>query len=482
MPRDTRTTLTPHLAARLAEILGAHAVSTKRSDLDFYSADALDRIRAFSAAPLLETMPDVVVSPQDTDQVAAVVRLANEEGVPIVPYGAGTGVMGAAVPIRGGIVLSLARMNRILSIDPGAMTATVQAGVILGNLDRELESRGLMLGHDPWSTPIASVGGAIATNGVGYRARTYGPMGKQVVALEVVLPTGAVLRTRPVSKVAGPSLKDLFPGAEGVFGVVTEATLRVFAQPEQREFRSFSFPTFEAGFSAAQELTRLGIRPALMDLSEEWGRRIDSGNAEAHEVSFTLVFEGYTEGVAAELDRTLKICAAHAGQDQGEHHARQHWDFRHQMAYRYQERLKSQGGRFRRERGWRQLMDYLHASLPASEVVGFYQWSKALIAERGLGLYEAAIWTDAELFSLLLGDPTEGDPGDAGRSDNLARTTDDILMKAQDLGGSMEYCHGVGVKLLHLLDREWGAGAEVVHGMKASLDPRRIMNPGKLGL
>ena len=158
MPRDTRTTLTPHLAARLAEILGAHAVSTKRSDLDFYSADALDRIRAFSAAPLLETMPDVVVSPQDTDQVAAVVRLANEEGVPIVPYGAGTGVMGAAVPIRGGIVLSLARMNRILSIDPGAMTATVQAGVILGNLDRELESRGLMLGHDPWSTPIRQRG------------------------------------------------------------------------------------------------------------------------------------------------------------------------------------------------------------------------------------------------------------------------------------------------------------------------------------
>ena len=177
----------------------------------------------------------------------------------------------------------------------------------------------------------------------------------------------------------------------------------------------------------------------------------------------------------------MKICAAHAGHDQGEHHARQHWDFRHQMAYRYQERLKSQGGRFRRERGWRQLMDYLHASLPASEVVGFYQWSKALIAERGLGLYEAAIWTDAELFSLLLGDPTEGDPGDAGRSNNLARTTDDILMKAQDLGGSMEYCHGVGVKLLHLLDREWGAGAEVVHGMKASLDPRRIMNPRQVG-
>lgn len=477
MLKDSKATLTPQITKRLAEVVGPKAVSTGKNDLDFYSADALDRIRAFSAAHLLETMPDVVVTPESTEQVAAVVRIANEERIPIVPYGAGTGVMGAAVSINGGIVLSMARMNRILDVSPASMTATVQAGVILGDLDRELERHGLMLGHDPWSVPIASVGGAIGTNGVGYRARKYGPMGRQVVGLEVVLPNGSVIRTLPVSKVAGPSLKDLFPGAEGVFGVVTEATLRVFAQPEERQFRSYSFPTFEYGFSAVQELTRLGIKPALMDLSEEWGRGTDRNNNEAHEISLTLVFEGFSEGVAAESGRTHQVCTANAGQDQGELQAQQHWEFRHQMAYRYKERLQRQSGRYRRERGWGQLMDYLHVSLPALQVVDFYRWSKDLITERGLGLYEASIWGDAELFSVMFGDPSENDP-----TGQLPRTSDEILMKAQDMGGSMEYCHGVGVKLLHLMGREWGMGAQVMQALKGSLDPANIMNPGKLGL
>ena len=133
----------------------------------------------------------------------SVVKLAAESGTPIVPRGGGTGVMGAALPVQGGIVLDLKRLNAILDIDPQSRMVQVEAGAILEDVNRALHSHDLMLGHDPWSVPIATIGGTISTNGVGYLAAANGPMGEQVLGLEAVLPTGQLLEHAPRPQVLG---------------------------------------------------------------------------------------------------------------------------------------------------------------------------------------------------------------------------------------------------------------------------------------
>ena len=172
------TTKLDHTAIdSLARIVGSENVLSDPDSLDRFTGDSLSPSRAFGAANAFERLADVVVRPGCTSEVAQVVRWANERLVPIVPYGGGTGVMGAVVPEHGGIVLDVKRMNRVLDIDAESLTARVEAGVVLEELETVLAERGLMIGHDPYSVPIATVAGTISTNGVGYRACSHGPMG-----------------------------------------------------------------------------------------------------------------------------------------------------------------------------------------------------------------------------------------------------------------------------------------------------------------
>ena len=235
----------------LTRVVGADNVLIEAYDLDRYSADALSPWRAFGAEAAFEKIAEVVVRPGSVREVAEVVGLANEWRIPVIPYGGGTGVMGGVLPVEGGMVVDVKRLNRILSISPQDMTATVEAGVVLEDLYDALAEHGLMPGHDPYSVPIATVAGTISTNGVGYRAAAFGPMGEQVVALEVVTPTGQVISTRAVPKNStGPDLNRLFIGSEGVFGIITKATVKVFRKPEAEVFSTAAFDSFDSGFEA----------------------------------------------------------------------------------------------------------------------------------------------------------------------------------------------------------------------------------------
>ena len=454
----------------LARIVGLENVLTDAEALDRYSGDALAPSRAFGAEADVARLADAVARPGSAAEVAQVAAWANERRIPLVPYGGGTGVMGGVAPARGGVVLDVKRLNRVLSVDPGSLTAQVEAGVVLGDLEAELAGYGLMIGHDPYSVPIATVGGAISTNGVGYRACAYGPMGEQVVGLQAALADGRLIETRDVPKYSsGPNLNHLFIGAEGVFGVITRATLRVFRIPEGSRFASVGFGCFEDGFRAASEMLALGIRPALLDLTEE-----DGG------VTLHLLFEGFVEGVAAQAGRAAAVCAAVGGQALGAAPTQEYWAARRDSALSYQAGALGQPrrvrwNRWRRRRGF----DYLHLALPASRVLEYRRRAGEMLAAEGIAIVEYAIWSRPELFSMLIA-PQSGEPAEARR--RLARNVDRVLELAQDLGGAMEYCHGVGVKLNHLLARELGAGHDVVRGLKEALDPNNVMNPGKLGL
>jgi len=211
------------------------------------------------------------VKPESTEQVAAIVRFAAEHEIPLIPYGGATGLMGGAIPVKGGIVIDLKRMDKILRISPEDRTAEVQSGVVLQTLEEELNKHRLLLGHDPWTVPIATIGGTISTNGLGYRGSKYGSMGDQVLGLEVVLSHGKVLKTRAIPKSStGISLNHLFIGAEGNLGIITAATLRVFAMPEKREMAAIGFPSFEAGFEAIVKMFHIGLKPALVEFGEEY--------------------------------------------------------------------------------------------------------------------------------------------------------------------------------------------------------------------
>jgi alkyldihydroxyacetonephosphate synthase len=453
----------------LAQIVGPDNVMADPYDLDRYSADALTPFRAFGAEQAFERMADLVVRPGSTQEVSKVVSLAKRLSIPVVPYGGGTGVMGAVLPVRGGIILDLKRLDQILEINPKDLTVTVQAGVVLENLVNALAEHGLMPGHDPYSVPIATVAGTISTNGVGYRAGAFGPMGDQVVALEVVLPDGRIMNTRPVPKYSsGPNLNHLFIGTEGTFGVITGATIRVFRLPEAQVFATAAFDSFDQGFDVAAELLALGIRPTLLDLTEEHGS-----------VQMYLLFEGYREGVAAQEKRAMQVCAQFGGRDIGPESTLDYWEYRHESGENYKRSVLGQPRQVRWDRPQGRSFDYLHMALPISRVLEYRRRCDDIMAGSGVRVIEYAIWSRPELFSMMMS-PELG--SDDNFRENLARVVEQVLTLAQDMGGVMEYCHGVGVKLNHLLSREMGVGHDVLRSLKQALDPANIMNPGKLGL
>ena len=458
------------LISSLSNTVGTENTLTDPYDLDRYSGDALSPSRAFSAENSFERLADVVVRPASTTEVSTVLKLANEFQTPVIPYGGGTGVMGGTVPTAGGIILALQRMNKIISINPTDMTAEVEAGVVLEDFENILFDLGLMPGHDPYSVPIATVAGTISTNGVGYRAGAHGTMGDQVVALEAVLPSGQIMKTRAVpNQSSGPSLKHLFIGSEGVFGIITKACVRVFRLPESQVFQSVAFDTFQQGFNAATEIFALGVRPTLVDLTEE-----DTG------IIFHMLFEGFQEGVAANEKRALRVCSQLGGRMLGPGPTTTYWETRRQSAESY--KVSALGkprsvrwSRWRSRRGF----DYLHLGLPISQVLEYRRRCDNMMAKAGLRVTEYAIWSRPELFSMLIV-PKSGTAANSRK--RLEETVQQMLELAQDMGGVMEYCHGVGVKLNHLLAREMGVGQEVVQAIKQALDPNNIMNPGKLGL
>ena len=468
--------MNPGLVAELRAIVGSHNVSTDAHHLDRFAGDALGVFRAFRSGERLSDQPGVVVWPGDTSEVSRVLKLANGHQVAVVPYGGGTGVMGAAAPVDGCIVLNLRRMNSILDVSKENLSIRLQAGALLGEVAAELERSELVLGHDPWSQPIATVGGAISTNGVGYTAAKYGSMGEQVLGLVVVLADGETVQTKDVPKASyGPSLNGLFIGSEGTLGVITEATVRAFAWPEKRILRGVTFPDFDTGFNAVAALYADGVRPTMVDYGEEFWRGSSTSDQDA---TLYLAFEGFREDADAQDQRARDICARLGGREDGPDEVQRFWTSRHASAERYRrDVLLDPNPRKARNRRSDYRMDYLHVALPTSKVLEYRRRCQEVLAGYKVEVREWSLWARPEFFSFLISE--DGDP-EHETSLTIADAVDQVLVMAQDMGGTMEYCHGVGIKLAHLMDRELGTGMEIVRKIKTALDPNGILNPGKL--
>ena len=464
------------LAKDLVALLGRGAVSSDEADLLRYGGDALGAFRAFWSARRLDERASVVVWPGSAERVADTLAYATRNSAPVVPYGGGTGVMGAATAVDSAIVLNLGRMNRVVGIDADSRTGAFQSGIILEDAHRALMSRGLRLGHDPWSRPIATIGGAISTNGVGYTASGHGAMGDQVLGMKVALGDGEIVETRAAPEAFfGSSLNHLFIGTEGTFGVIAEATVKAFPVPVCRKIICYDFPEFDSGFEAVSAMYSEGLRPTVMDYGDELA---SDGSGRRETATLYLAFEGAESVVESCISETAAICSRHGGRPGGESEVERYWKTRHASAERYRKSvLESASPDIARRNRSAYRMDYLHVALPTGKVLEYRKRCERILAAEEVSVREWSVWGRPEFFSLLVADNSNPEDG----ADTLSRSVDSALTLAQSMGGTMEYCHGVGLKLAHLLDAELGTGGmSAARRIKKSLDPAGILNPGKI--
>jgi FAD/FMN-containing dehydrogenase len=456
------------IVEKLSALIGSAHVSTDAARLDELSWDALSEGRIHPKHPPSLAEPICAVAPTSTDEVQRLVRFANQERVPLIPFGGGSGLMGGALSIQPCVVVDLRQMNQVVEIDAEARSVRVQAGTVLESLDAELQRHGYILGHDPWTVPVATVGGAISTNSVGYRAGIYGSMGEQVLGLQAVLPNGEILQTRAVAKhSSGIHLNALLIGGEGCFGIVTEATLRIFPQPEARLIRGCRFADFDQGYHAIQQMFEQRLRPALLDFGA------DEEDLSAGALLY-LVFEGNPVLISVEEKLALTICGRHGSLDLSNDDAETFWRDRHEVARRF-----ARNRRMRRERGRDGIYrDWIHVALPSSKVLSFRAAAQRVVRRHNVRLQESGLWVQPELFSMRLASEDNDTPN---AQLALEESIEELLRLVQHMGGSMEYTHGVGVKLAPLMAEEHGYGLEVMRQIKHAVDPNNIMNPGKMG-
>src|SRR5690349_23215965 len=299
------------VAAALSAALGEDAVHTDPSRLNAYTADTYWPAIAAVAAGEPLGRPDVVVVPRDDEGVVAALRIATEHRLPVVPWGGGSGTQGGAVPIRGGIVVDLRGLDRIVEIDERSLTVTAEAGVNGKVLERALNERGLMLPHYPASAEWATVGGYVAARGSGVLSTRYGKIEDLLLSLRMALAGGELIDTVSVPRHAvGPELTQLFVGSEGTLGIITRATLEIVPLPPERRFFTLQFPNVDAGIQAFRSTLAAGYRPSVIRMydDEATARTFAPVVGEALDgVCAVVCCEGEAAAAALEGSRTVEL-------------------------------------------------------------------------------------------------------------------------------------------------------------------------------
>ena len=239
----------------LEDVVGRENVSTTEAERATYSVDYFWISRMWEDHGAEGPMADVIVRPGSSEEVSRILKIANYYKLPVHTWGGGSGSQGGALPMAGGILLDMKRMNHLISIDENAHSITAEAGMIFQQLEWYANERGYSCMHIPSCLTCGTIGGALGHRGVGILSSRYGKIDDMCMSMEVVLPNGDIMNTLPVPKhAAGPDLNQIFIGSEGTLGVITKATFRLFEQPECRRHRGFMFPDLTAGLEAGRDI------------------------------------------------------------------------------------------------------------------------------------------------------------------------------------------------------------------------------------
>jgi alkyldihydroxyacetonephosphate synthase len=464
------------VAAALSAALGEDAVHTDPSRLDAYTADTYWPALAAVAAGEPLGRPDVVVIPRDDEGVVAALRIASERRLPVVAWGGGSGTQGGAVPVRGGVVIDLRGLDRIVEIDERSLTVTAEAGVNGRVLEQALNERGLMFPHYPASAEWATVGGYVAARGSGVLSTRYGKIEDLVVSLRVAMPTGELIDTICVPRHAvGPDLTQLFVGSEGTLGIITRATFSIVPLPAERRFATLRFPTVEAGIETFRAALAAGHRPSVIRMYDEEATRRTLGPVvgEALDgVCAVVACEGEPAAVDVELARVRELARAHAGAELDPALARRWWDRRYDFyAPPHHPELPAIWGTVDVVATYARIGE-VHAAL--REAVGERYAHTGLRLRIHFSHWYA--WGTMIYARFLIPD---------GADDALAlhdRIWDDAVTAVLAAGGVINDHHGVGLKLGRYMEAQHGPALETMRRIKTAIDPLGIMNPGKLGL
>jgi D-lactate dehydrogenase (cytochrome) len=415
--------------------------------------------------------PDLVTFPETTAEISAIVRACADRDVPIVPFGAGTSLEGQVLALEGGVSVDLTRMNRVLRVSVEDLDATVQAGVTHRQLASHLKNTGLMFSVDPGAD--ATIGGMTATGASGTTAVRYGTMRENVRGLTVVLADGRVIRTggRARKSSAGYDLTRLFVGSEGTLGIISEITLRLQPLPEAVAAAVCGFPTIDAAVRTVIATIQLGVPVARIELLDEV--QMDAVNRYA-KLSYqpvpTLFFEFHGQSepdVGAQAETVQSIAADNQGSDFAwvtrlEDRARL-WRARHDA---YFASLALRPG----ARAWS-----TDACVPISRLADCIVESKRDLDESTLTGTLVGHVGDGNFHMLYLVDPDSPDEMAEAR-----RLNERLITRALEMGGTCSGEHGVGVGKMPYLAREHGEAVDTMRAIKQALDPRGLMNPGKI--
>ena len=451
------------IVTALANIVGAEHVSAAKSIVHLHSGDQSSHQRV---------LPDAVVFPETTAEVSRIAKYAHDNRIAITGWGAGSSLEGNSIPLNGGIVIDFGRMNRILKLHINDFQVTVQPGIFYRDMNKTLARDGLFFAPDPGAN--ASIGGMIANNAAGTRTVRYGATRENVLALEVVLANGEIIRTgsRSIKQSAGYDLTHLFTGSEGTLGLITEATIRLFPLPEHFSAVVASFEDTPSAADAVFGIIGSGITPAACELLDSEAIRYmnsrDSINL-PEKPTLIMEFHGSSQVVIeAELNLVREICD--------------------ECGCTY---FEAGVGRDERDRLW----EGRHA---LGEILfSYYPDSTYLITDVSvpiseypvLAAYTNGLYDELDVKGTLFGHAGDGNlhtvnfasKADPAKQQLLHDFNDRVVQKAIELGGTCTGEHGVGIGKQKYMVYEHGEGAiGVMKQIKMMFDPHNILNPGKV--
>lgn len=446
---------------KFREIVGNDWFLDSPEDLITYSYDGF----------LMEYLPDAVIVPANTEQISQIMKLANEKRIPIIPRGAGTNISGSSVARQGGIIMAFHRMNKILEIDTQNMCAVVQPGVINAELQDSVKQYGLMYPPDPASMFVSTIGGNVALNAGGPRGVKYGVTRDYVLGLELVLPTGQVIRTggKTLKNVSGYDLTRLICGSEGTLAIITEIILRLIPFPPSRSTLQVIYQDLNDAAETVSGIIGAGILPTTLELMDrvvlelisEYGGAQFSKNADA---LLLIEVDGEKELVQKQGEIIERFCKEHGAieleRSRTEEDADRLWQAR-----------RTAFGAVARVRPNCIVED---ATVPVKNLPQMIRKILEISKRYELRIGVLAHAGDGNLHPLIMTDVR-----DREEMERIDRALEELYITAISMGGTLSGEHGIGIAKDRFMDMEFSQEAiELMRGIKRVFDPNNILNPG----
>lgn len=423
----------------------------------------------------IEKMPEVLVRVHSTEEISQIMKHASERTIPVTVRGSGTGLVGSAVPVEGGILLETTQMNKILELDPDTLTVTVQPGVLLMELAAFCEENDFLYPPDP-GEKSATIGGNISTNAGGMRAVKYGVTRDYVRGLTVVMPNGEIMNLggKIAKNSSGYSLKDLVVGSEGTLCIITEAILKLVPLPKISVSLLVPFPDMKSAIESVPKIFGSKVTPTAIEymsrdtilFSESYlGKKFPDTKNDAY---ILLTFDGNTDqqveaDMKAVADLCLEIGALDAYIVDTEERKKAVWSARGAFL----EAIKASTPE----------MDECDVVVPVNKVDDFIKFTHSLADEMNVRIPSFGHAGDGNLHIYICRDELD----DKAWEDVLTHAFDRMYKKAEEMGGLVSGEHGIGYAKKEYLKNQYGSGQiELMKGIKSVFDPKNILNPGKI--